>query len=433
MAIMLITAAVVLMAWIYFRSSPKSGFGATAATIDEACRTVNSENAVDSPQFSLCHPGVAPIIVEDDQMDWFEDSVIDIYNLTVSEWPHSTPREHEEHARLIDRRVVREGLESLRALTAERRVESDRSGWRLHEPLDDIVFARALVAADFDIDRAFDTVKTYSLWRQKEIKGGVPPSRRWLTLQLAGFSFYDKVGRPVIVIKLRNFVRSTPLSVFEEFYRGIVDAVIAHMLLARSKSGGISKTNPLEQYTLVMDTTGAGRQNFSLEAVKMMVHEGKVHYADRLAQVVVLGTGFLVESLWSIASPLIHPRTRKKVRMVSTADVRQFMRTLVDEDVLPMEWGGRASDNLPYMGITSTSAGTHFDFRSLAESAGRLSLEVWQQARVLKDAACMKPVDRDAIPTAIQPWYALGLGCLCLCRVHDADDNSPDCYSNKAA
>jgi hypothetical protein len=421
LALLLLLVAL-LTAWTYLRSVSTSGSRRNAATVDETSRHDSLElNATDGPLFSLCHPKVVKLTVQDDQMDWFEDKVIDIFNLTVSEWPQSTSRQHEAHARLIDRGVVREGLKNLRAMTADSRVDADPSGWRLHEPLDDIVFARALVATDFDATRAYELVKNYTLWRQNEIKGGVPPSAKWLRLGLACFSFYDKHGRPVVVVRPRNIQRSTPLAVFEEFYRGIVDATIAHMLFGRSRQGDISRTNPLEQYTIVVDTSGCARENFSLDFLKMMVRESNDHYADRVAQIFVLGTGFFVESMWSLASSLVHPRTRRKVCMVSKAKVHEFMRTLVDEDVLPKEWGGRGADNLP------TPAGGHFDFKTLAESAGRLSLEVWQQARVLKDGRMRKSVSRDAIPPLINQSF-LGLGQLacCFCRVGDEDTKAAD-------
>eukprot|EP00913_Durusdinium_trenchii_P012914 g12126.t1 len=74
---------------------------------------------------------------------------------------------------------------------------------------------------------------------------------------------------------------------FRSFYRGMVDSIIAHLLMKRRPQ--LSDTNPFEQYVLVLDVLGATRRNFSMTAIQVMIHESNNYYPDRVAQIFVLG------------------------------------------------------------------------------------------------------------------------------------------------
>lgn len=80
--------------------------------------------------------------------------------------------------------------------------------------------------------------------------------------------FSDLSERPVFLARAKHFDAHIDAELFRAFYRGMVDSVIAHLLLKRQ---GLSKSNPLEQYVLVLDVRGATRQNFSMTGIQVMI------------------------------------------------------------------------------------------------------------------------------------------------------------------
>jgi len=190
------------------------------------------------------------------------------------------------------------------------------------------------------------------------------PSARSLDRDLISVPFEDRLGRPVVVVKVRNLdPRMAPKS-FLRFYRAILDVVVAHCLHKRKKK--ICPTNPMEQYLLLIDMEGAGWSNFSKQLLQIMTGESNSNYPDRLSQVYVLGCNATVLAIWQVAQPIMHERTRRKVQLVSSADVKKIMCELVDLELLPPRLGGTA---------LARSSGA----QTVAEKAGHVAAAVWRR------------------------------------------------------
>jgi len=256
---------------------------------------------------------------------------------------------------------VKAALESMR-----REVKQDPDDEGLHEPLDDIWFARTLVASDMNVATAKCLTADYVAWRRR-VGGIVPPCREWLRHGALLFPFEDNLGRPVVVFRARYFKpNDLTIATIENGIRSTMDALIAHQMHRRG--GTISESNPLEYCTLVFEVQDVSWSSVSKAAFKTLIHEAKTHYPDKLQFCLVLGCSATVRAMWRMLSPLFKPRTRRMVELVTSADAPAMMQGLVAREKLPLEYGGTAS-NWPgpqeatclkdYLGILGEEAWRH--------------------------------------------------------------------------
>jgi len=328
------------------------------------------------PELKLCSPDVPTLTFFGEQLHRFHDEVRRIYAVDHDKPPFGTGNcvGSDEFVPPCD---IRESIRQMRAACADLQ-ESHTGSWRSYEPLDDLFYARHLIAVDFHHARAVQVVRNYVAYRHQH-HGGIFPDYSWLKLGMAVLPFEDVMGRPVLLARAKYFDPQISADTFRTFYRGMVDAIIAHLL--QKRHARLDDTNPLEQYVVVIDVIGAQRKNFCLTPIKVMIQESNNHYPDRVAEIFVLGVNMAVRSLWSIVSPMVQPRTRKKTQMFTTNEVPQFMRRLVDPSRLPEDYGGLAP-NLPGPP----------DARTLVEMAGRIAADVWETlgaVRVLEEKTAL--------------------------------------------
>lgn len=247
--------------------------------------------------------------------------------------------------------------------------ESHSDEAQLHEPIDDYAAGRFLLAAKFDTCKAVCNLQEYLSWRQRMATVMAPPPA-WLDSGAIHVPFEDRFGRPVVVIRARYFNSGVYQNdVFEQGFCATLDAVIGHLLRQR-RNNQSSTGNLLDQYICWIDTSGTGRRNFSLPAVKTMQRLATTRYAERVVKMYVLHPGLTVRTLWGLVKPMLLERTQGNIQMVATADVPQVLRDLMGSDAvdrLPQEYGGSA-DNWP----------APSDARTLEEKAGVLAADAWR-------------------------------------------------------
>ncbi|CAE7504682.1 SFH1 [Symbiodinium natans] len=316
----------------------------------------------------LCGSSMPRLCFEGEDMARFEREVIRIYAVDHSKPPLGDGKSRPSS--FVPSRNVADSLRHMRTACKDLEAETAEDG-RIFEPLDDVLMARHLIAADFDLGKCTEVVRNYVSLRQ-QLCGGVPPDLSWLSLGFAIAPFEDVMGRPVFLARARYIPPDTCAEAFRTLYRGLADAVIMHLLQKRSTQ--MSELNPLEQYVLVIDVAGATRSNFSMAAVKVMISESNANYPDRVAEMFVLGANMVVRSLWSLVSPMVHPRTRHKVHMVGPAEVPETMRRLVgSSELVPEEYGG-----------TGRRLPAPTESRNVVDMAGRLAAGAWDRAGALK-------------------------------------------------
>lgn len=327
-----------------------------------AWRRGAAENGVVSPSASSCfklYSGDVPTLrVSDELLGRFVNEIARVHAVAINDMDYVGDPE-------ICRKI-RRSLDSLRQTMARKLpVEG------LHEPLDDPYLARTLVATDFNVQNSAAIIEKYLAYR-REVGGGVVPPREILRKCIFALPFVDVLGRPVLYIWARNIDTRMPLPLYEAGFRATMDAIICFFLHKRTTAQGNfgERQNALEQYVVVIDTEGAGWNNVSLDFLRMMVRETTVNYPDRLQEVVVLGASQKIKAIWRVAEPLVHPRTRKKVRLISKADVNAAMQRMVPHESLPSTWGGAA----PPLALPQSQEVT-----SLEDRAGRLAAETWRR------------------------------------------------------
>jgi hypothetical protein len=241
--------------------------------------------------------------------------------------------------------------------------------WQFHEPIDDVFFSRMLIATDFDLQKARALAMKYIRYREVQ-GGGVVPPPAWINLGLVTIPFEDRHGRPVVLVRIRfHDPKTQPPSLVEAGLRTTLDSLIAHLLFNRTAE--ISESNPLEQYVLIIDAEGATSRNFSLQTLKTMIRESSSRYPDRVAQIGILGVNNTVSMVFGMASKFLHPRTKKKVHCVRRSEVQDFMRKLVNPELLPVEYGGSG----PTMPLPSHCC-------DLSGSVGSILASVWDRLGV---------------------------------------------------
>lgn len=311
----LVSIVAVVGLWVCLtvrRSSPTKNGAAKRAF---RCRSLSDIS------FSLGEPEAPFLRVPDQQMPWFEAEIGLIYRVFDAQNGSACN--------------VREPLNRLRKLV--RPIENEH--WELREPLDDIMLCRLLIAKDFNVEMAFALAKKYLDYRL-EVDGGVRPPAALIASGMVIIPFEDRYGRPVVVVRAKYIDNQMSQEFMQSGYRAIVDCVIAHLLHKRCSQ--VNGANPLEQYVLVWESEGAGWSNFTTQIAKTMVKESNSHYPERLAQILILNCTHFVRLCFQMVSPMLHPRTVKKTKLITSDKVAGVMQSLVEPEKLPIEYGGSA-------------------------------------------------------------------------------------------
>jgi hypothetical protein len=317
----------------------------------------------------------APLKAADDEKDWFVAAVSSLYDVTyfmvdngkvgvVTEQQLTIPDKSQKKERDIQKR-----RRQISALLDKLRTEFEDSALDPGDdcdPIDDGFFARLMVALDFDEEKILKRIDKYRAWR-REVRGIVVPPLAWTRMGFMVLPFEDYLGRPVLVVKARWFQKEYEKQpeLMEAGIRATVDTAITHQLQRRKTR--LSRENPLEQYLLVFEAEGSGWANFSLKVIKIMLREAEEHYPDRLAQCLILRCNHVVKGIWKMVSPLLHPRTRRKVNLVGAKDVNRIMQQYVPIENLPPNYGG-----------TGNSWFDPTDAETIGEYAGNLAEKTWQ-------------------------------------------------------
>lgn len=332
---------------------------------EELCKDSNTAPCAEkeSMGFYFCPHTVKHIQVPESQLDSFEELVSRIWS---TDWPEPTQPGWErpfDRPHNCPRKPVKACLKELRVL-AQSFQPPQMGGFLLHEPVDDILLSRLLVASDMDVKAAAKLLETYCSFRS-QLGGAVKPHQSWTKHAFMLLPFKDQSGRPVILARAKYFDTSFGVDFFRQILRGMIDVACASMLVNRSSE--VSVTNPLEQYIFVLDVRGATANNCNWTGIQTCLFESAYHYPDRVAQLYLLGVNTFVRAWWQTVAALAHPRSRQKVRLITSSEINDYMCKLVDPALLPPEYGG-FGPNLP----CATKA------RNLQEHVGRLAVQTWQ-------------------------------------------------------
>lgn len=298
------------------------------------CKTSGSSSTTSSPRSGGSVPTrlgqlkAIALNLESDDFSWFIGQVARIFELQLSDVSSYEPPERlrcQITSALIE---TRSGVKNLLSTT--------KCHMDLHDPIDDLIISRFLIATGFNVTRTLPLLQGYLDWRSAS-DGGEEPNLNVIRSGMFMVPFEDKLGRPVLIIRTACIDASAPIEQIRQTFRAIMDAFLHHSLRKRR---GPTRTNPLEQYVCLVDAQGAGWKNVRLGIVKMLVQETNMYFPDMVQEIYILSVSHMVHTVWNMAVPLLHPRTRKKVKLVKTDDVPSTLQGIIDEHLLPTTLGG---------------------------------------------------------------------------------------------
>jgi len=98
-----------------------------------------------------------------------------------------------------------------------------------------------------------------------------------------------------------------------------------------------------DQMVWLIDFAGFGMSHLSLHVTKLTADVLQGHYPERLGVAILYNAPRFFESFWKMASPILEPKTRNKVKFVypDNPETDKIMEELFNMDELECAFGGR--------------------------------------------------------------------------------------------
>eukprot|EP00434_Breviolum_minutum_P026424 symbB.v1.2.023361.t1/scaffold2133.1/size88229/6 len=141
------------------------------------------------PELKLCSPDVPTLTFFGEQLHRLRDEVKRIYAVDHGSKPPFGTGNCVGSDEFVPPCDIAESIRQMRAACADLQ-ESRTGSWRSYEPLDDLFYARHLIAVDFHHARAVQVVRNYVAYRHQH-HGGIFPDYSWLKLGMAVIPFED--------------------------------------------------------------------------------------------------------------------------------------------------------------------------------------------------------------------------------------------------
>ena len=154
----------------------------------------------------------------------------------------------------------------------------------------------------------------------------------------------DKRGKPLLVEKPGAFL---PLALFaevsEEEATEFFIAMMEHrsaLLHRRTQASGY-----LERFCMISDFHGLSSQHLWPEGIaklRRMMKVSQDYYPETSDRLIVIRPPALFSAIWSIITPWLAERTRKKLVMIGSTDPIEVLCETIDLEMLPTSIGGPA-------------------------------------------------------------------------------------------
>ncbi|MED6211473.1 hypothetical protein PIB30_073927 [Stylosanthes scabra] len=202
----------------------------------------------------------------------------------------------------------------------------------------DSTLMRFLTARSMEEDKAAKMFVQWQKWRSAMVPNGsiqeseVPDELEARKIYLQGLS---KGKYPVMIVLTRNHFPAKDQLQFKKFVVHLLDKTIA--------SGFKGKEIGNEKLIGVLDLQNISYKNVDVRGLITGFQFLQDYYPERLAKCYILRMPWFFVSIWKVVSRFLDKATLEKVVLVSNDDEeREFIRE-VGEDVLPVEYGGKAN------------------------------------------------------------------------------------------
>jgi len=156
--------------------------------------------------------------------------------------------------------------------------------------------------------------------------------------------YFDKLGRPVYY-ELTGKIR-----VPDVLNKGVSadDMVVRHirqqeLTILRMQESEKKCNRQIEKQIIVLDLEGLSMypDPTAMGIFKRILAIDRKYYPERLSQFFLINCPWFFTGIWSMISPWLDPVTVKKFRVLS-ADYQSELKSIIDEDNLPVNFGGKA-------------------------------------------------------------------------------------------
>ncbi|KAF7085796.1 hypothetical protein CFC21_089182 [Triticum aestivum] len=194
--------------------------------------------------------------------------------------------------------------------------------------------ARYLIARNWDVRKATKMLTKTLKWRS-EYK---PDEIRWdeisseaMTGKIYRSDYFDKSGRSILV--MRPGCQNTKKS------KGQIRYLVYCM-----ENAILNLPAGQDQMVWLIDFAGFSLPNVSLLVTKLTADVLQGHYPERLGVAILYNAPKFFESFWKMASPLLEPKTKNKVKFVYSdrPETDKIMEDLFNLDELECAFGGRS-------------------------------------------------------------------------------------------
>lgn len=194
--------------------------------------------------------------------------------------------------------------------------------------------ARYLIARNWDVKKATKMLMKTLKWRS-EYK---PDEIRWddisdeaVTGKIYRSDYFDKSGRSILV--MRPSCQNTKKA------KGQVRYLVYCM-----ENAILNLPSGQDQMVWLIDFAGFGMSHLSLHVTKLTADVLQGHYPERLGVAILYNAPRFFESFWKMASPILEPKTRNKVKFVypDNPETDKIMEDLFNMDELECAFGGRS-------------------------------------------------------------------------------------------
>lgn len=196
---------------------------------------------------------------------------------------------------------------------------------------DDKVLLRFLRAKKFDVNSAYVMLVCALRFRLSFQDIGVDA----ITAQSVAneinqgktfFHNFDREGRPVCVVKVRNHNPSH--SDCGENQR---------FSLFMMEYGRTLLKPPIETVTMIFDMTDAGMRNIDMRSLQFMIHSLQNYYPESLGKILIFNSPWFVYGIWKVVKPWLDVVTAAKVVFTDKKSIQDY----ISADCLLAEYGGR--------------------------------------------------------------------------------------------
>lgn len=219
----------------------------------------------------------------------------------------------------------------------------------------DVVLLRWLRACKWNINDAvqqlIDTLKWQQNWGVRAFiaKGEKDLSEEEIKTGKCYFIGYDKVGRPVTYVSVRNHIKDQfPLETSEKL-------AVFHLFTVRKLLQA-----PVESGMLVFDFAQFGIKNMDYNYATFFINLLQSYYPGAVNEVLVINTPWVFYACWAIIQQWLSPSVKSKIHFISDeTDLAKH----IDPSMLPQQLDGSHS-NFKYIPPTVEDEAMETAFRA---------------------------------------------------------------------